>query len=213
MKRILFSLMVIGVVSAFLGGGIYAAFSDTETSTGNTFTAGTLNLKVGSADPTTETITVGSLKPGDTGNAGSWLTRNDGSIAGTLTVSVGAITNNENTVEEPETGDTGEPGELGANLTIAFWMDADKDGSWTSGDYYLKSDATKVSWQTGEASLPAAAYATLDSYASDTWTNVQNVAASTDAGNFRTEYNLPSGTGNSVQSDSSVFTITFTLNQ
>jgi predicted ribosomally synthesized peptide with SipW-like signal peptide len=214
MKKILVSLMVIALVCALIGTGIHAYFSDVETSTGNTFTAGTLNLIVGSVDPCTQTITVSNLKPSDTGDAGIWITRNDGSIDGKLTVAVGTITNNENGVQEPETGDTGGPGELGANLKVAFWMDADKSGgTWSSGDYYLKSDGTKESWNTGESTLPGAAYATVDSYDSKTWTDVQNVAASTDAGNFRIEYDLPSATGNNVQSDSCVFTITFTLNQ
>ena len=215
MKKIVVSLMVIALVGALIGGGIFAAFSDTESATDNTFTAGTLNLKVGSADPCTETISVSNLKPGDTGNAGTWLTRNDGSIAGKLTVAIGTITNNENTRSEVETaaGDTTDnPGELGGYLKVAFWMDADKGGTWTSGDYYLKSDGTKVSWESG-GTLPSAAYATVDSYASKTWTDAQNVAATTDAGNFRVEYDLPSATGNTVQSDSCVFTITFTLNQ
>jgi spore coat-associated protein N len=211
MKKILVSLMTILLVSALIGGGVYAVFSDLETAPA-TFTAGTLNLKVGATDPCTETITVSNLKPGDAANAAAWLTRNDGSIAGKLTVALGTITNSENGVQEPETGDTGEPGELGANLKVAFWMDADKDGAWSSGDYYLQSDGTKVAWASG-STLPSAAYATVDSYASKTWTDVQNIAGTTDAGNFRIEYDLPSATGSTVQSDSCAFTITFTLNQ
>ena len=103
--------------------------------------------------------------------------------------------------------------ELGANLKIAFWMDVDKSDAWSSGDYYLKSDETKVVWDDEDVGLPAAAYATVDSYDSKTWTDVQNVAATTDAGKFRTEYDLPGATDNTVQSDSCVFNITFTLNQ
>ncbi|MCJ7792206.1 MAG: CalY family protein [Dehalococcoidia bacterium] len=212
-KRILLSLMTIALVCVLIGAGIFAYFSDIETVPA-TFTTGTLNLKVGANDPCTENISIGGLKPGDTSNAGTWLTRNDGSISGNLTVAIGAITNNENTLTEPEAAasDLGEPGELGANLKVAFWMDVDKSGGWNSGDYYLKSDGTKVAWVSG-STLPTAAYDTVDSYASKTWTDCQNVAASTDLGNFRVEYDLPSGTGNTVQSDSCSFTITFTLNQ
>lgn len=47
-KRILVSLSVIGAVAAVAVGGTIAYFSDTETSTGNTFTAGSLDLKVDS---------------------------------------------------------------------------------------------------------------------------------------------------------------------
>jgi predicted ribosomally synthesized peptide with SipW-like signal peptide len=215
MKKILLSLMIIAVVGALIGVGIFATFNDTETATNNTFTAGTLNLEVGSADPCTETISISALVPGATGNAGTWLTRNDGSIAGNLIVGLSTITNNDNEVLEPESAsdiDGNVTGELGAYLKVAFWMDVDKDGTWTSGDYYLNSALAKVSWASG-GTLPSAAYDILDNYSDDDWIDGQIVAASTDAGNFRTEYDLPSATGNVVQSDSCVFTITFTLSQ
>ena len=45
-KNILVSLAIIGAVAAIAIGGTVAYFSDTETSTGNTFTAGSIDLKV-----------------------------------------------------------------------------------------------------------------------------------------------------------------------
>jgi predicted ribosomally synthesized peptide with SipW-like signal peptide len=47
-KKILLSLSVIGIAAAIAIGGTIAYFSDTETSTGNTFTAGSIDLKVDS---------------------------------------------------------------------------------------------------------------------------------------------------------------------
>lgn len=44
--KILASVMVIALVGAVAGAGTFAYFSDTETSTGNMFTSGTLNLKL-----------------------------------------------------------------------------------------------------------------------------------------------------------------------
>ena len=44
MKKILISLMAIALVIGLVGAGTMAYFYDTETSEGNTFTAGTLNL-------------------------------------------------------------------------------------------------------------------------------------------------------------------------
>jgi predicted ribosomally synthesized peptide with SipW-like signal peptide len=216
--KILLSLSVIAAVAAIAIGGTVAYFSDTETSTGNTFSAGTLNLQVGDSDPTSVKITLSGMKPGDTGNAATWLVKNTGSIAGKLTIAVGAITNNENNCIEPEqdAGDTScgtstDQGELGANLKVAFWMDVDKSGNWSSGDYYLKSDGSKVSYN-NESALPSAAYDILNNYGGKTWTDVQtNITG--DAGNFRVEYDLPGDTGNIIQSDSAVFNITFTLNQ
>lgn len=48
MKKILISVSVIAVVAAVAIGATTAFFSDTETSTGNTFTAGAIDLKVDS---------------------------------------------------------------------------------------------------------------------------------------------------------------------
>ena len=46
MKKIIISLGVIGAVAAIIVGGTYALFNDTETSAGNVFTAGSIDLKV-----------------------------------------------------------------------------------------------------------------------------------------------------------------------
>jgi len=46
-KRIIISLSVITAVAAIVIGGTIAYFSDTETSTGNVFAAGSIDLKVG----------------------------------------------------------------------------------------------------------------------------------------------------------------------
>lgn len=70
MKKILVSLSIIGIVAAIAIGGTIAYFSDVETSTGNTFTAGTLDLKVkdndeGYKDGVTGTWKAEDAKPGD----------------------------------------------------------------------------------------------------------------------------------------------------
>jgi len=217
MKRILVSIVIIGLVGAAIGSGVHALFSDTETASNNTFTAGTLNLQVGSADPCVEHISLSGMKPNTTGNAASWLTTNIGTIDGTLDVTLSTITNNENTRSEVETaaGDTTDStGELGGLLKVAFWMDTNKDGTWSSGDYYLSSGGAKVSWSSG-STLPAAAYDIVNNYASKAWTSIQTVTSTADAGNFRVEYNFPNGGSgdNQAQSDSCVFDISFVLNQ
>lgn len=57
--------MTIGIAAAFLGAGTFAYFSDTETSTGNTFTAGTVDIAVDGDNPWTDTITsqLADVKP------------------------------------------------------------------------------------------------------------------------------------------------------
>jgi len=52
-------MLIIGAASMLIGAGTVAYFSDTETSTGNTFTAGTLDLKLShsSLGPWTDGVT------------------------------------------------------------------------------------------------------------------------------------------------------------
>ena len=220
-RKILFSIMTIALVGALIGGGIYAYFSDVETSTGNTFTAGTLNLKVGDDDPTTVSINITDVKPTDTGTAATWLTKNIGSISGTLDVSIGSIVNNENTLTEPEsaagdaTGGATE-GELGSLLKVAIWLDVDESSTWNSGDIALQSDGTTLT-STGVESLP---YDYLDNYGGDIHTSLITMTADdsgaggTDEFQFMIDYDFPTDANdNQAQSDSAVFDVTFTLNQ
>ena len=84
-KKILASLIIIGILGFALGWGTYSYFSDTETSTGNTFTAGTMDLKL-SNDGTTWTDGVtatwtspSNWAPGETVTARLHI-KNEGSI-------------------------------------------------------------------------------------------------------------------------------------
>ena len=221
MSRILISLLTIALVGALIGGGIYAAFSDTETTSSNTFTAGTLNLEVGGADPATVSISVANIKPTDTGNAANWTTKNTGSINGTLDIAIGSITNNENTYSEPESsaGDAtsgATEGELGDYLTVAIWLDVDESGTWNTGDIALESDETTLT-STGVEALP---YDDLDNYGGDSFTSViamnadDTSSGGLDEFEFLVDYDFPNDANDDqAQDDSAVFNITFTLNQ
>ena len=71
MKRTLTAIALIGIVALLVGVGTYAYFWDTGKSTGNTFTAGTLDLKTIDWDELTwrdgviATWTATNMKPGD----------------------------------------------------------------------------------------------------------------------------------------------------
>ena len=137
MKRLLISLLTILVVAGLVGGGAFAYFSDTETSTTNTFTAGTLDLKVdidqtGNEnyvdDPNVNFSTIVSnaasnLKPGDSQTFNIGI-QNAGSIAGIPTIKLIGIVNDENGLIEPELtlspADTADTGELGANIDVVL---------------------------------------------------------------------------------------------
>jgi len=121
-KKILASVFVIGLLALGIGWGTYALFSDTETSTGNTFTAGTLDLKVdGQDDPNVMHITLSNMKPGDDTGYYKWVLKNVGTLPGKLSVTFSVIINDDNGLTEPESAcdTTGGPhpeGELGQYL-------------------------------------------------------------------------------------------------
>jgi len=65
-KKILASIFVIGMLALAMGYGTYSYFSDTEKSTGNTFTAGTINIAVNDQDKWIQTFTFADVKPCET---------------------------------------------------------------------------------------------------------------------------------------------------
>lgn len=85
MKQTLISVIVIGLVALTAGAGTYAYFSDTETSVGNTFTAGTMDLKVKHdglwSDGLTATWTMSDMIPGVSTKYGWIMLRNVGSTS------------------------------------------------------------------------------------------------------------------------------------
>jgi predicted ribosomally synthesized peptide with SipW-like signal peptide len=122
-KKILASMFVISILALGIGWGTYSLFIDTETSSGNTFTAGTLDLTVdGQDDPDVMYITLPNMKPGDDTGYYKWVLKNVGTLPGKLSVTFSVITNNENGVNEPELAAESQPyahstdGELGQYL-------------------------------------------------------------------------------------------------
>ena len=221
MKKNLVLIFSALLVLALTSGGTWAFFTDTESSTSNSITAGTLDLRVGTADPCTESINLGyQIQPGMSGNAADWTVTNLGNISGNLKITIESITNNENTRTEPEeaAGDTtsgAAEGELGDFVDIAFWLDVNQSGGWDAGDMYLKSDGTVVNWASG-SSLPAETYDDINNYAGIDWESTDGMPTLSGSADldFMVEYTFPSDTNdNRTQSDSCVFDITFVLEQ
>lgn len=117
MKKILMSLMVIAVAVGLVAGATVAQLSDTETSEGNVFTAGTLDLKV-DTNPTSDEVwsddplpninsitelnaMVSNMKPGDT-ISGNFGIKNVGTVDGVADLDVTITSNDDNGCNEPE---------------------------------------------------------------------------------------------------------------
>jgi len=158
MKRLLMSLMVIGVVSATAIGASRAFFTDVERSEGNTFTAGELNLKIDSqctyngqlSDqcgswelkdlvPTADKFfNFTDIKPGDWGeNTISFHVVNNDAWA---CLNISNVSNLENTRTDLETaaGDTSdEVGELAQHVYFTAWNDLNGNNVWEAGENLL----------------------------------------------------------------------------
>lgn len=138
MKRILASVVVVALLSVATIAATRAYFSDTVTSTGNTFAAGTLDLNVDGGEVLVP-FSVTNMKPGDSLGSPTYEIRNTGSLTGVLSYKVTNIVLGENGVIEPEStvGDAEnlrlDPdgfsvaasgfGELFDQCYIRFWVD------------------------------------------------------------------------------------------
>ena len=200
-RKVLTGLGTIGVAGAAAGAGTMAYFSDTEESTGNTVSAGTLDLTPGaSSDGGSFNISVSGLVPDDGGQEVGYLDlKNNGSIDGELDYEITGWTDYENGLvggEDDADGSGGDPGagngELSGALEIQAFVDRspgsggrNEDGSLTSGWVGLSSGIvdTNVSMSAGESIR--------------IWIDAR----------------IPSGTGNEVQSDSVEIDAAFHLDQ
>jgi predicted ribosomally synthesized peptide with SipW-like signal peptide len=125
-KKILASVFVIGILALGIGWGTHSLFSDTETSSGNTFTAGTLDLGLANSpgtNPTgsvTATWTMSNMKPSDTCTATLYV-HNDGSINATKVYIRFSYTTTEGTPATVDPGTSTLDNEL--RVTDARWND------------------------------------------------------------------------------------------
>jgi predicted ribosomally synthesized peptide with SipW-like signal peptide len=217
-KKVIVLILIALILICVAATNTWAFFKDTETSSNNITSTSTLDLLVGSTDPMTANITLSGIKPTDSGNAASWTIKNKGSSSGSFSISLGTVSNQENTRNEIETasGDTSDSeGELGGLVKIAIWMDTGNNG-WGSGDYYLNpgSSLTKVNWSSG-TTLPTGAYFTINTFSGKSSATLQTITSNTTAGNIKIEYSFPVTDyhDNAAQSDSSLFDIVFNLRQ
>lgn len=133
MKKWMAIISLLAVTAALVGIGAFGWFSDTETSNDNTFTAGSLDLKVdGKDDPEVIHITRTNLVPGNlwaTQYGGQWVIRNAGTVGGNITVTIKNLKDVENGCIEPEVsagditcGTEIDQGELGKGLiNRVYW--------------------------------------------------------------------------------------------
>ena len=199
-KTILGSIFIIGLVSIILAGSYTGAFfSDTETSTGNTFSSGSLNLQVGDNDPVTWKLDE-NVMPGDS-DGENISVENTGTIDGFLHINFTNLLNKENSCTEPELlaesdCNSDNIGELAENLFITVYFDNDNSSDFSNGDTLIyRGIVNNTTTSLLQAKL------------------VDSELLSGNKENFRIDWKIDGSVGNEVQSDSVQFDIPFELTQ
>lgn len=129
MKQALTAMLSIAFVTALLGAGTLAYFTDSETSSGNTFTTGTLDLKTSDnsgfdpdpiGDGVDMTWVLDDMKPGNGVEVTNHVTlRNVGSIDGDhLEISFSHSIDETTNPVESDTDDDSTPGDLARYIQI-----------------------------------------------------------------------------------------------
>lgn len=144
--KVLASLLVIGIVGAMLGAGTFAAFSDSETSSGNVFAAGTLDISLGSASLE---AAIANMAPGDSKTV-TVIATNDGSLPLTYTASAvlsGDImlggANDPTVTIAPATGPLESGGSATLIATITLPLDAGNEYQDLSGNVAITVNAVQ----------------------------------------------------------------------
>lgn len=180
-KKILISLSVLAAVSAVVVGATTAFFTDTETSIGNTLSAGSIDLGIsnqsyyngapnsGTSWSTTFDLDDGSgpadgaylylnfedLKPGDWGEDTIDIRVHDNEawVCADVTLTSDA----ENDLREPELdlGDTSPDGELADLINFRWWAD-DGDNVWEANETLLPAGPLGVLGVDGSATVAIA---------------------------------------------------------
>ena len=183
MKKILGLTVAALLVMGLVGGGTWAYFTDVETSTGNTFATGTLDLEVDTENPWTSTAIDNSatpMKPGETLTPVNIDCKNVGSLPGDLYMQITAVLGVGGANMAPYTHASSEPeydAETGTytagtpnndntpkdDIDTVIELSCENATVGITGIDGVKLDvAGAAGWKLVEASLAAAATATVD---------------------------------------------------
>jgi len=193
-RRMLGGIAALGAAGAIGAGGTYALFVDTEQSTDNTLSMGTLDLHTAGNESATTTLNVSDLGTGSNGSAASTV-NNAGSLDGYLNFDVDAIQDLENGVVNDVESDApnengGAPGELSQYVTLRLGYDDNDDGTLDADEVVVDGALDGMEHVQFNPNVPISGGTSKD---------------------FVVEWEIDSDAGNEVQSDSVEIDFTFEL--
>ena len=188
-----------------ISAGTWAYFTDTEASTGNTLTAGTLDLTVDNADDldVTTKVTLTGMAPCEWKEIGPINLTNVGTIDGIADLHFTNVVDSEDGVDtngiyvgssEPElvADSTGDIYDISTQIWVDVWYDANKDGV---------AEEDEVIYEDGVITL-----AELNDF------DLGPLDAGTSA-DLYLSFHMKEDAGNEYQGDYTTFDIEFTLHQ
>ena len=187
MKKVVVSILILGVVLAVALIGAIALFTDQETNPGNAFTTGTLEL---TSDPATAMFTVTNMAPGDVKYDGIQLT-NSGSLE--LRYAMTTTADDTSTLDEQ------------LDLTIDVVTGAGDDTFWYTSDDVV--GGANIYGPDGVLSSAAIGNATQGNQTGDRTLNASG------SERLRFKVTLPLGTGNSYQNTTCTVAFVFEAEQ
>jgi predicted ribosomally synthesized peptide with SipW-like signal peptide len=198
-RKILGGTAALAAAAAAGAGGTFALLSDTEQSTNNSLSVGTLDLATEGTESATTTLSVSNEGTGTSGQVSTEV-NNQGSLDGFLNFDVGTVDDKENGVvddaEQVSGENGGSPGELAQYVTFRLGYDGNDNGT-------LGSDEIVAEGRLSDGGR---------NYLMD---NVQfNPNVPIPAGgdrDFYLEWEIDGDAGNEVQSDSVEVDFTFEL--
>lgn len=202
-KKILFSVMIIALVGALVGVGIFAYFSDIETSAPNTFIAGTIDLEVNDENPwTTAAVTteLTDLKPCEIGLVAINLT-NVGTNPMDVWKIITAVSTGAGNETEPESG---EPDANDIDGVIRYSETVTGTGASASGNI---TEAGNFTISDGSHQLTGITNAVKDQYI------YLGTIAPGETMTVEQGYHMDEDTTNWAQGDTMTFTIEFLAQQ
>ncbi|MDD5099284.1 MAG: TasA family protein [Candidatus Colwellbacteria bacterium] len=119
----------------------FGYFSDKETSNGNTFTAGSINLRIDGGDTNVVKFTASNMKA-DWQSCGRWELKNDGTLPGYVNIKKITVSDSENGLLEPEIefgDDTADEGELSSLVSVKLFSSTNDSVWWEADDHQIYS--------------------------------------------------------------------------
>jgi predicted ribosomally synthesized peptide with SipW-like signal peptide len=205
MKNITRSMVMIVAVAALAIGGTVAYFSDTEVSTGNTISAGTIDISVDNENPwqSTNEYTFSNLEPSDDKNINVTL-KNEGTNPAVIWKKVSVTAEADNIQSEPEC--------VAENGT---WNQAATVGSKCTGQTLKKDDLSTqfvYSMKIGGNVNINKAWDVKVSDVNNLWIPIGKLDANTSI-TVDQNYYFDEMAGNEYQGDSMTFDVTFYAEQ